>query len=164
MEESLSRRTYCMEVSTSLFFFGSLARTHFGFRGKRAGALEPTDNGFLVVVVVQELLQETREISLVKRGAVLVVTVRIRLPNSEIFLHHLFMGTKTDTSSGCIRSVLFSGRKQNLKEKNYFYIICYGTSRYCRYFLLCNHFTDRLKPSRRTKTICNRKICYVNYS
>ncbi len=72
-----------MGVSTSLFFFGSLARTRSGFRGEGAGTLEPTDNGFLIVVVVQKLLQETREISVVKRGVVLVVPVEICLPNSE---------------------------------------------------------------------------------
>jgi hypothetical protein len=36
--------------------------------------------------------------------------------SERIFLHHLFIGAKTDTSNGCMMWVLFSGRKMNLQK------------------------------------------------
>jgi hypothetical protein len=58
-------------------FLRQLSQNSLRIKGEEAGTLEPTDNGFLIVDVVQKLLQETREISVVKRGVVLVVPVEI---------------------------------------------------------------------------------------
>jgi hypothetical protein len=56
------------------------------------------------------------------------------------------MGAKTDTSNGCMRCVLFSGRKMNLIKK----IILQVPVPVVPY---CRHMYDGLKPSHTKITV-----------